>query len=311
MKYQISKNSNTLVGVFLDETRSNKALNELLYGLSMQEKPVDVVLMHSGLPENELLEATDIAKNPVIELMTSDEDGNQISNKLESSGLNFYLLEVKQEGQNFSHAFNTVFNLASDNGYEWCSIVEQEDVISPAWFKLVDVYASEMPECKVFLPLIRNNVNGTFSGFLNEACWAEGMAEEAGKTDMSLLLRYSCIHPLSAAFNVEAIKEYSQISGGRLLPMKESFKIVNFYEFFLRMIYNDIKVATIPRVGYEMRFFHKDRFIYTSSKIPQNITALRQEDGGMSQDEAKFWLELSKKEYFFDDDRGKTYVQVQ
>ena len=76
------------------------------------------------------------------------------------------------------------------------------------------------------------------------------------------------------------------------------------------MIYNDLKAYVIPRIGYELRTLTKDKYDHTSSKIPQNLISIAPENGGMSDAEAKFWVELTKKEYFFDEDRNKVYAQA-
>ena len=162
---------------------------------------------------------------------------------------------------------------------------------------------------------MRNSINGTFTGLLNEAAWAEGMAEEAGKVDVNLLMRYNCVNPLGAVYKVSAIEEYSECERddkqapipGTLRPMKESMKLTHYYEFFLRMIYNDLKVMTIPRLCYELKIVRKEVFTDSTCKLPQDITAYPKERGGISNEEGRFWFELAKKEYFFDEDRKKTY----
>ena len=53
----------------------------------------------------------------------------------------------------------------------------------------------------------------------------------------------------------------------------------------------------------------KNNFNPTSSKIPQNITQLAPEQGGITPEEGSFWMELAKKEYFFEEDRNKQYGQ--
>jgi len=41
--------------------------------------------------------------------------------------------------------------------------------------------------------------------------------------------------------------------------------------------------------------------------MPSNFGQIPVEKGGITQEEYKFWMELSKKEYFFDNDRSKIY----
>jgi len=161
----------------------------------------------------------------------------------------------------------------------------------------------------VFLPIIRNNTNGVFVGVINEACWVEGMAEEAGITDISLLLKFNALNPLGAVFRVSDIKESSEPTNvdGYYFPMKESIKVTHSYEFFLRMIYDDLKFRTIPRMGYEIKTKNGEFFNQISSKVPSNLSSIPKENGGMTQEEIQFYIDLAKKEYFMDEDRNLVY----
>ena len=93
--------------------------------------------------------------------------------------------------------------------------------------------------------------------------------------------------------------------------MKESFKITSSYEFFLRFVYNDLKIFTIPRIAYEYSLTHNavsyDKFL---SKVPSNLLQISQENGGVSQQEYQFWIQAAKKEYFFDEDRSIEYKEA-
>jgi hypothetical protein len=238
------------------------------------------------------------------------ENGETIVETVESTkALNFSIVNCDSP-LNFSKIFNNTFNLAIENGYEMISIVEAEDSYSLKWFELSERYSVENPEVAVLLPLMRNSINGTFSGLLNEAAWAEGMAEEAGKVDINLLMRFNCINPLGAIYKIAPIKEYSELDkedGKTFHPMKESMKLSHYYEFFLRMIYNDLKVMTVPRLGYELRIVRKEVYTDSTCKLPQDITMYPADRGGVTQEEGRYWFELAKKEYFFDEDRKKAY----
>jgi hypothetical protein len=133
------------------------------------------------------------------------------------------------------------------------------------------------------------------------------MSEEAGKFDLNLLQRFNCANPLGAVYRVESINEYAEKKDSTSKPMKESMKLSHYYEFFLRMIYDDVKIMTIPRMGYEIKTVNKDYFTDSSCKIPQNLAVIPEGKGGMSPDEARFWFELAKKEFFYDEDRSKVY----
>lgn len=302
-------NNNILVGLYLDQIKIGGQISECLFGLANQKYPVDVVILDGGLSKSELEILEKVAEKPVIKTILTAEDGSISENIIESDkGIELGI--VKVEKSNFSKIFNDLFNLAKDAGYEAFSIIEVEDSVGSNWYEIANIYMQENEEVGFFLPIIRNFQNGGLMGLMNEACWAEGIAEEAGKFDMNLLLRFNCANPLGGVYRVSNLEEYSEEKDGRLYPMKESLKLSHYYEFFLRMIYNDIKMMTIPRVGYDFRVNSVQEFNHSSSKVPQNISIIPAEKGGMTPQEAAFWVELAKKEYFFDQDRCKTFSKA-
>lgn len=300
--------NNILVGLYLDKIKHEGQLAECLFGLANQTHPIDVVILDAGLSDKEVEALMKIAKAPSIKTIKTGEDGTvkeQIINA--KNGIDVSI--VKSDVSNFSKVFNSLFNLALKGGYEAMSIIEVDDAVGANWYNIANVYMQENEEVGFFLPMIRNFQNGTLTGLMNEAAWAEGISEEPGKFDMNLLLRFNCANPLGGVFRISSLEEYSEDKDGRLCPMKESIKISHYYEFFLRMIYNDIKMMTIPRVGYDFRVNSVQEFNHSSSKVPNNLTILPAEKGGISAQETSFWVELAKKEYFFDEDRNKVYEQ--
>lgn len=109
-------------------------------------------------------------------------------------------------------------------------------------------------------------------------------------------------------FKTESIISKSEEKDGIYKPIKESMKIGYSYEFFLRMIYESLKMFTIPRIGYEHRIDRPYETVnYFSSKIPKDLTNKSESEGGISSEEQSFWINLAKKEYFHDTDRGVTF----
>jgi hypothetical protein len=301
--------SNILVGFYLDKIVHENQVNECLFGLANQKHAVDVVVLDGGLSEAELETLNKIAENPVFRTLVTNESGNPEEKVIESEN-KISITVVKTSADTFPKVFNDLFNVARQGGYEAMSIIEVEDSIGPNWYNVANIYMTENENVGFFLPMIRSIQNGAMSGIMNEACWAEGISEEAGKFDMNLLLRFNCANPLAAVYRVNSLEEYSEEKDGRYYPMKESVKLSHYYEFFLRMAYNDIKMMTVPRIGYDFRVNQMaQEFKHQSSKIPNNITVLSEENGGVTAAEASFWLELAKKEYFFDEDRNKVYEQ--
>lgn len=310
MKLKAFKQSNTLVALYVDSKglASKKDFNNCIYSITKQSKSVDLVVFYNSLSKAEIKELDGILKNPVLTIIKADEKGDPITEEVKiekGESVNYTL--VNTEVTNFSQIFNLGFNYASENEFEYYSIIEQADTFAIYWFDHAEKFANE-DESDIFLPLVRHTVNGVFQSLINEACWVEGMSEEAGTTDINLLLRFNSINPLGGLYRVSSLKEYSgEKEDGFSVPMKESMKITHTYEFFLRMIYEDLKVKTIARVGYELKIYSADSFNEASSKIPQNLNQIPSEKGGVSQEEIQFFIDSAKKEYFFTQDRNKVF----
>ena len=307
MNLKDSKNSNILVSIFVDDLSSINTLEETLYSVSKQTNAVDLLVLHPELTNEQLDSLKASLDAPKLRIRKADAEGNWSEEVLETENkINYTLSQTSAD--TFPKIFNEVFNTSLENEYEFFSIIEPNDVIGLNWYTNANLYAVENENVSVFFPIIRNTINGVFNSLINEAAWAEGLAEEAGKLDMSLLTRFNCMTLLGAAFRVNSIKEYSeQKADGKFYPIKESIKISHCYEFLMRMVYNDVKAMCIPRVGYEFKVKSNDSFKPTWCKIPQNLAQISPEMGGVTPEEGKFWMDLAKKEYFFDEDRNKTY----
>jgi hypothetical protein len=314
MSSTLSKLSNTLIGLYIDNVKNEDSLNECLYSISKQSHKVDLIIFHSGLSDEELVKLKLIADNQVVKFRSKQKDGSVKEEIIGSTEpINYTISQISAD--NFPVLFNQVFTTSVNQEYEYFSIIEQEDVLSANWFKTVDFFAKDNKGISIFLPLLRNVSHGVFNGFMNEAAWAEGMSEEAGKMDMNLLLRFNCANVLGAAYKVSSLKLYCEdqnlkTDDGTYHLMKDSLKLSHYYEMFLRLVYNDVKVMTIPRIGYEMRIIRKEYFNPISSKIPQDIANLPLDKGGITLEEGRFWVDLAKKEYFFDADRNKKYEKA-
>lgn len=299
------KNSNVLLSIFIDNLQNKEVLEETLFSISKQTYPVDLLVNHA-LDDSDLETLKLMLDNPKI-IIRKNEDGKLVEEESKSnSKINYFLQNF--EPKTFSYLFNNTFNIALNNDYEFCSIIEKFDIIGLHWFNTINDFQLENPEISMFFPIIRNTVNGVFSNLMNEASWAEGLAEEAGKLDLNLLSRFNCMSPLGAVYRIKAIKEYSENKENVYLPFKESIRLSHYYEFLMRMIYNDLKAMCIPRIGYEYRVKTIDNFKDSFCKIPDNLTMIPEENGGVTPHEAQYWMELAKKEYFFDEDRNKVYI---
>jgi hypothetical protein len=170
---------------------------------------------------------------------------------------------------------------------EYFSFLEVDDEYSRIWFKNVKRYIDAYPDVGVFLPIVvETDPNGNFITFTNETVWAKDFSEELGVLDNNTLSRY-------ANFNFDGMVIKTE-TFNRFGKLKSSIQLSFIYEFLLRLTYNDVRVMIIPKLGYR----------HTNQR-PGSLFIQYQTN--LSQDEAKFWLNLAKKEYFFKDDRKITY----
>jgi hypothetical protein len=306
MNLKDSKNSNTLVAIYIDDLSNIITLEETFYSVSKQTHNVDLLVFHPNTFTDEQINSLKASlESPKLILRKQNQEGVLEEQKMESDGkINYFLTPTNSD--NFPKIFNETFNIASENEYAFFSIIEPNDVVGLNWYAQANLYALENENISMFFPIIRNTVNGVFNGLLNEAPWAEGLAEEAGKVDLNLLQRFNCIVPIGSMFRISEIKEYSEQRDEKYFPFKES----HYYEFLMRMIYNDVKGMCIPRIGYEFKTSGGNSFKHTYCKIPHNIAQIPVENGGITPAEGKFWMDLAKKEYFFDEDRNKVYEEA-
>jgi len=302
------KNNKTLVAIYISDLAQPEMLHETMFSVAKQTFPVDLLVYHK-LKGDDVNKLKEIIENPKITVTNTDKEGKKTTEEVISeTKINYILAFEDNKNGTFAHLFNDVFNNAVENDYESFSIIERNDIVGLNWYSNANTYMTELPENDVVFPIIRSTVNGTFSNNANEAPWAEGLAEEAGKVDLNLLNRFNCMLPLGAVFKIGHIKEESDKINGRYFPMKESMKLSHYYEFLMRMVYLDAKMISVPRIGYETRVLTLDNFNHYSCKIPQNLVQIPVEKGGLTPEEAQFWMDLAKKELYFDEDRKEIFT---
>jgi hypothetical protein len=175
---------------------------------------------------------------------------------------------------------------------EWFTILEIDDEFRPIWLKSMMSYSEQNPEYDVFLPIVRDiNTEGKFLSFTNEAPWAYGFSEKMGELDNEALLEYQNFQTSGALYRTEVIKKNGSF--------KENIKLTFSYEFLLRLTHNDVKIFTVPKIGYQHVNFRENSLFWSYKNA---------EEGQLSTDEARFWLDTAKKEFFFKNKREITYV---
>jgi hypothetical protein len=170
---------------------------------------------------------------------------------------------------------------------EWVSVLEFDDELANIWIKNVITYQKAHENIDIFMPIIVDVDNqNQFVGFTNEAVWAASFSDELGILDNNALLTYQ-------NFNTDGMvirKSVYEENGG----FKPSIKLTFIYEFLLRMTFKDVKVMVIPRFGYK-HVNQREESLFANYRT------------NMDPIEAKWWLSVAKKEYYFSNDRKITY----
>ena len=192
----------------------------------------------------------------------------------------------------FSYTYCGQINLGvSKCDTEFFSILEYDDEYSNIWFKQFDLYRPHYKDVDIFLPLVVDTDQvGQFLGFTNEALWAMGFSEEIGYLDNNTLLKYQ---NFQVSGMIMRKSKFDEIGG-----LKSSVKLTFNYEFLLRATYNDTTIMTIPKIGYK-HVNQRDKSLFWNYKFHDTLK--------IGQDEAKFWVDTAKKEYFFTKDRAIEY----
>ena len=202
-----------------------------------------------------------------------------------------------------STIFTTIVNTSNDSTYvgnvnfalksvksDYFSVLEYDDVFSPIWFNALKIYmAADVDDTFAFLPLTEIIDYATKSpiGYSNEAVWASSFSDELGCYDIQSIENYLNFNTSGGVFKTS---DFIALGG-----LKASMKLVNWYEFLLRAIYKGKRVFVIPKVGY----YHT---VNREGSVTMNFSQT------MSEKEADWWIDLAKKEYFFPQDRKKTYT---
>ena len=202
------------------------------------------------------------------------------------------VLEIEVISNNGKTDFCSQVNLGIEKcKTEWFSILEIDDEYKSIWLKSTNEYVKTYTDVDVFLPVVKDiNVDGNFVSFTNESTWAYGFTEKQGILDNEVLLDFQNYQISGGLYKTQVIKDNGSL--------KENIKLTFGYEFLLRLTHNNIKVMTVPRVGYQHLNFREDSLFWSYKNDETNK---------VSEDEAKFWLETAKKEFFFKNKRDVNY----
>ena len=202
------------------------------------------------------------------------------------------LLEINIVSNNGKTDFCSQVNLGIEKcDTEWFSILEVDDEYKSIWLKSTNEYVKTYTDVDVFLPVVKDiNNEGKFVSFTNESTWAYGFTEKQGFLDNEVLLDFQNYQISGGLYKTQVIKDNGSL--------KENIKLTFGYEFLLRLTHNNVKIMTVPRVGYQHLNFREDSLFWSYKN---------DETKKLTEDEAKFWLETAKKEFFFKNKRDVNY----
>lgn len=174
---------------------------------------------------------------------------------------------------------------------KYFSVLESDDVYTDIWFKNVQKQIEfDTEEIFAYFPLtevIDFNTNEII-GYSNEANWATSFSEQVGFLDLASAQDYFNYNVSGAVFKTDDFKEVGKL--------KASMKIVFWIEFIFRALHRGKKIYVIPKIGC-YHYVNRDGSLTSTYK------------NEISEKEADWWIDLAKKEYFFPQDRNKTYEE--
>lgn len=173
---------------------------------------------------------------------------------------------------------------------KYFSILGFDDEYSKTWFKNVDKYIKNMPEFSIFLPIVNYiNKENTVVGTVNEIVWAMSFSNEIGVIDEDTLQAYYDFSTNGGVFRTD---DFIEIGG-----LKPSIKLSFWYEFLLRATAQSLKVYVIPKNGYYQMIEREGSILDGYAK-------------NMDEKERSWWIKLASKEYYFKQERKKSYKYV-
>lgn len=168
------------------------------------------------------------------------------------------------------------------------SILEYDDQYTKNIFKNFEEYSKSMVGVSIYIPLneILDATNATIVSFYNETPWVNSLAEELGFLTGEILETQMDFNLTGAIFKTD---DFISIGG-----LKPSLKIASWYEMLLRMAYNNKAMYVIPKVGYIHKINRNGSYSETQKEV-------------ISQEEGQWLINTARQEYFFKEDREKTF----
>jgi GT2 family glycosyltransferase len=184
--------------------------------------------------------------------------------------------------------FASQINLAASTvKEEYISVVELDDEVSAMYVENVMKHINAYPEIDTFLPIVVDtDTKGEFIAFTNESVWAMNLTETIGYLDNESLKAYENYQTSGMVIKTETFNEIGGFKSNLVLSFS--------YEFLLRLTHNGKSVYVIPKLIYRHMNLRSGSLFWEYKNE-------------LSPEEAKFWMETAKKEYFFKEDREISY----
>lgn len=228
-------------------------------------------------------------KEHVNELIIVHCDEDKLMSVLDSfdfTDLNV-VLEKWEKAPNFADQVNRGVEISKSR---WCSIMEFDDEYSNIWFKNAKKYMDIYTGVDVFLPIVVDvDDKMVFAGFTNEATFAQNISNEMGYLNNETLQNYQNFQISGMVFKKDMFMEVGKI--------KSNIKLTFGYELFLRITHNSKKIMTIPKIGYRHINLREGSIFWNYKNGSERL----------SEQEARFWIESAKKEYFYTNQRDIKY----
>ena len=265
---------------------------------------ITVIIPISSVADEKFSEYLDLALSSIdnneykpTKVIISRCNCTEVVDFLKTFDLSKYDLDIAIVENPIGKSFQTQINYNAKEVVKttYFTFLEFDDEFSINWFKNVKLYTESYPEIKMFIPIISDvDDKQAFFGFTNEAAWAYNFSDELGMINNEVLLEYPNINPDGMVVRTDAFND----CGG----LKNTIKLSFNYEFLLRFTRNGDKIMVIPKIGYKHVNMRPGSLFWDYKYSPAIDVAIKP-------DEAIFWMETAKKEYFFNEDRNITYVE--
>lgn len=198
---------------------------------------------------------------------------------------NYTIQKIENDDTNF---FVQVNKAAYACVTPYFTILEYDDTVKPYWNDLLQSYSVKSPFLIPLNLLIKDERPYTLANEVGLSTTFASGDNGIGVIDVEALKDYIEFNLTGGLFKTE---DFISIGG-----LKPSLKITAWYEFLLRAAYNNKPVFVVPKIAYLHTINRPGSFMETFSKEVQPK-------------EAEWLIETAKQEYFFKEDRNKTYQE--